>query len=147
MVDINNLLEKLNKHFNGQLELSENGQVIYAKREDIVEVMNLLKSDLGFKRLADITCADYEENYEVIYHLLNEKAELIAIKVRLQKDDMEIPTITSVWKAADPQEREIYDLMGIIFKGHGNLTRILCVDDFVGHPLQKSFKLDKVSRF
>jgi NADH-quinone oxidoreductase subunit C len=147
MVDINNLLEKLNKHFDGRLELSENGQVIFAGREDIVDVLKLLKEDLGFGRLADITSADYEDRYEVIYHLMNEKAELLPLKVKLQKDDMEIPTITSVWKGADPQEREIYDLMGIIFKGHGNLTRILCVDDFVGHPLQKSFKLDKVSRF
>jgi NADH-quinone oxidoreductase subunit C len=147
MIDINNLLEKLNKHFNGQLELSDNGQVIFAKRENIIEVMKLLKDDLGFKRLVDITSADYEDRYEVIYHLTNECAELQAIKVKLQKDDMEIPSITSVWKAADPQEREIYDLMGITFKGHGNLTRILCIDDFVGHPLQKSFKLDKVSRF
>jgi len=147
MVDINNLLEKLNKHFNGQLELSESVQAIYADRENIVDAIKILKEELGFGRLADITSADYEDRYEVIYHLLNVKAELLVVKVKLQKDDMEIPTITSLWKAADPQEREIYDLMGITFKGHGNLTRILCVDDFVGHPLQKSFKLDKVSRF
>jgi NADH-quinone oxidoreductase subunit C len=147
MVDINNLLEELNKHFNGQLVLSENGQTIYVTRENIVEALKLLKEELGFGRLADITSADYEDHYEVIYHLLNVKAELLAVKVKLQRDDMEIPTITPVWKAADPQEREIYDLMGITFKGHGNLTRILCVDDFVGHPLQKSFKLDKVNRF
>ncbi|MFL0246020.1 NADH-quinone oxidoreductase subunit C [Candidatus Clostridium stratigraminis] len=147
MVDINNLLEELNKHFNGQLVLSENGQAIYVTRENIVDVLKLLKEELGFGRLADITSADYEDRFEVIYHLLNVKAELLAVKVKLQKDDMEIPTITPVWKAADPQEREIYDLMGITFKGHENLTRILCVDDFVGHPLQKSFKLDKVNRF
>jgi NADH-quinone oxidoreductase subunit C len=58
-----------------------------------------------------------------------------------------MPSIVSLWMAADPQEREVYDMMGIIFEGHGNLTRILCPDDFEGHPLQKSFKLDKVSRF
>lgn len=147
MVDIGILLDKLNKNFNNQLQLSENGQAIYSSKDIIAEVMKLLKEDLGFIRLVDITAVDYMDYYEVVYHLVNDKIELLSVKAKLAKDDSEIPTITSVWKAAESQEREIYDLMGIVFKGHGNLTRILCPDDFVGHPLQKSFKLDKVSRF
>jgi NADH-quinone oxidoreductase subunit C len=52
-----------------------------------------------------------------------------------------MPSISSVWKAADCMEREEYDLMGIVFTGHPNLKRILLADDFVGHPLRKDFKL------
>lgn len=147
MFNITSLFEKLNVRFNGQVELPEGGQAIYAKREIIVEVLKMLKEETDFYRLADITSVDYEDRYEVLYHLLDNQANLLAIKVKLDKNDNVIPSIVSVWKAADPQEREVYDLMGIIFEGHGNLTRILCPDDFVGHPLQKSFKLDKVSRF
>jgi NADH-quinone oxidoreductase subunit C len=147
MIDITNLLDKLNGNFEGQLELSENGQAIYVKRQHIVQLLQALKENYNYARLVDITSADYEDRYEVVYHLTDNQAALLAIKVKLEKDDNVIPSIVSIWKAADTQEREIYDLMGIIFEGHGNLTRILCPDDFIGHPLQKSYKIDKVSRF
>jgi NADH-quinone oxidoreductase subunit C len=147
MFDITNLIEKLNGHFEGELELSENGQAIYAQKQHIVQLIKMLKEEFNYTRLIDITSVDYEVRYEVVYHLINNEMKLIAIKVKFEKEDNVIPSIVSIWKAADPQEREIYDLMGIVFEGHENLTRILCPDDFVGHPLQKNFKLDKVSRF
>lgn len=147
MVNMENLLTKLNGHFSNQVELAENGQALYVIKDNVPEVIKYLKEDLGFRRLIDITSVDYIDYFEVVYHLTNSSVELLSIKARVSKDDNEIPTITSIWKAADAQEREIYDLMGIIFKGHENLRRILCPDDFEGHPLQKSFKLDKISRF
>lgn len=147
MFDITNLLEKLNSNFEGQIQLSENGQAIYAKTQHIVQLLQTLKEKYNYVRLVDITAADYEDRYEVVYHLTDNEAALLAIKVKIQKDNNIIPTIVSIWEAANTQEREIYDLMGIVFEGHGNLTRILCPDDFVGHALQKSYKLDKVSRF
>jgi NADH-quinone oxidoreductase subunit C len=142
-----NLVSKLKEHFNNQLELSENGRAIYVSKNVIVEVMKYLKEDAGFSQFVDITSADYIDYYEVVYHLANSSVDLLSIKVKVDKETSVIPTISSVWKAANQQEREIYDLMGITFKGHENLTRILCPESFVGHPLQKSFKLDKVSRF
>jgi NADH-quinone oxidoreductase subunit C len=147
MIDMNNMIEKLNIPFKETLEPSENGQAIYAKKEHIVKLIKFLKDEFNYIILADITSADYEDRFEVVYHLLNEKFELLAVKVKLEKSDSTIPSITSIWKAADPQEREVFDLMGIVFEDHGNLKRILCPDDFVGHPLQKSFKLNTVSRF
>jgi NADH-quinone oxidoreductase subunit C len=147
MFDITNLLEKLNSNFEGELQLSENGQAIYAKTQHIVQLLQTLKEKYNYIRLVDITAVDYEDRYEVVYHLTDNETALLAIKVKLQKDNNIIPTIVSIWEAANTQEREIYDLMGIVFEGHGNLTRILCPDDFVGHPLQKSYKLNKVSRF
>lgn len=147
MFNITSLVEKLNNQFGGQVELAENGQSIFAKREHIVNLLKALKEQHGYKRLIDLTAVDYEANYEVVYHLINDEMQLLAIRVKLDKNDSVIPSITSIWEAANSQEREAYDLMGITFEGHNNLTRILCPDDFVGHPLQKSFKLDKVSRF
>jgi len=147
MINMENLVSKLKEHFNNQLELSENGRAIYVNKDILVEGMKYLKEEAGFSQLVDITSADYIDYYEVVYHLANSSVELLSLKVKVDKETSEIPTLTSVWKAANQQEREIYDLMGIIFKGHENLTRILCPESFVGHPLQKSFKLDKVSRF
>ena len=95
----------------------------------------------------DITSADYEDRFEVVYHLVNDEVRLLTVKVKLEKSDSIEPSIVSIWRYADLMEREIYDLMGITFEGHKNLKRILNCEDFVGHPLQKSFKLDVVSRF
>lgn len=150
MANIADLMEKLNIPMNGQLISSENGQAIYVKKEQLVDLLKVLKEEFKYWLLTDITSADYSEYYEVVYHLMNDTAELLCIKVKIEKadnDEPSVPSVVSIWKAADAQEREIFDLMGITFEGHGNLKRILCPDDFVGHPLRKSFKLDPVNRF
>lgn len=147
MIDIASIVEKLNVSFKDQIELPEAGQAIYVKRETILDVLKALKEELDFKRLIDVTSADYEDRFEVVYHLINGNMELLAVKVKLEKNDYKTPSIVSIWRYASPMEREVYDLMGIVFEGHENLTRILNSEDFAGHPLQKSYKLDVVSRF
>ena len=64
----------------------------------------------------------------------------IAIRVNVDRDNPHIPSVADVWGAADWHEREAYDLVGIIFDGHPNLTRILCCEDWVGHPLRKDYE-------
>lgn len=64
----------------------------------------------------------------------------IAIKIRVNRDDPHIPSVADVWPAANWHEREAYDLLGIIFDGHPDLRRILCCDDWVGHPLRKDYE-------
>lgn len=147
MFDMEDIVEKLNGTFRGQVELSENGEAIYVKRESITAVLKALKEEIKFARLADVTSVDYEDRFEVVYHLVNDEVKLLTVKVKLDKDDCKIPSAVSVWRYADAMEREIYDLMGIIFEGHGNLKRIFNPEDFEGHPLRKSFKLDIANRF
>jgi NADH-quinone oxidoreductase subunit C len=147
MINITELNERLNASFKGQLELSENSEALYVKKESIVEVLNALKEKFDYKRLLDVTSADYEDRFEMIYHLMNDEMKILEIKVRLAKDDNKVSSIASVWLYAERMEREVYDLMGILFEGHENLERILNTEDFVGHPLQKSFKLDIEKRF
>lgn len=147
MIDMMKLNEKLNASHKGQVELSENAQALCVKRESIVAVLKALKEDFDFMRLMDVTSADYEDRFEVVYHVMNSEMNILSIKVKLEKSDNKIPSIQSIWRYANPMEREIYDLMGIMFEGHENLERILNPVDFVGHPLQKSFKLDIVKRF
>ncbi|MCL5069927.1 MAG: NADH-quinone oxidoreductase subunit C [Actinobacteria bacterium] len=142
------LFEKLNLQFNGLLKLSEDGQAIYAVRENVVRLLQVLKEEYKFTMLADITAVQYDDRFEMVYHVMDqENAGMVRVKVSLSGDSPSVSSITSLWKAADVQEREIYDLMGITFIGHKNLKRILCPDDFVGHPLRKDFKLDRPKRF
>ena len=64
----------------------------------------------------------------------------IAIKIHVDRDDPHIPSVADVWPAANWHEREAYDLLGIVFDGHPDLRRILCCEDWVGHPLRKDYE-------
>ncbi|MDK2821910.1 MAG: NADH-quinone oxidoreductase subunit [Clostridia bacterium] len=111
--------------------------------EKLLPVMKQLKDNFGFNYLAGLTAVDYneEDRIEVAYHLMGiPEAKEIRVKVNLNREKPEVCSVTSIWPAANVQERETYDLLGVIFKGHPNLTRILCPDDMVGHPLRKDFK-------
>lgn len=109
----------------------------------IVEVCRFLKSDppLAFDFLDFVTSVDWKDRHEVIYYLKStaHKHRLV-LKVTLSDHNKpEMPSVTTIWPAADWQEREIYDLMGIKFSGHYNLRRILLPDDWEGHPLRKDY--------
>lgn len=130
----------------------------------IVEVARTLKEDpqLAFDHLCNLTGVDYfepdpklaakfpyEPHIEVVYHLHSLKqGHRLVVKVKLPrwKDDRpgelpEVPSVSSVWAIADWHEREAYDLMGIRFTGHPHLVRILCPDDWEGHPLRKDYEM------
>ncbi len=118
---------------------------LVVRREDIVKVCELLKTDgdLDFNFLSDLSGVDYLEYMEVVYHLYSyELQHKLCLKVKVKADDLLVPTVTSLWSTADWHEREAYDLFGIIFEGHPNLKRILCADDFPGHPFRKDFPLE-----
>jgi NADH-quinone oxidoreductase subunit C len=96
---------------------------------------------LDFNYLALVTAVDYPDYFEVVYLLTSLRHNhSLVVKVRL--DDRADPVIASVaglWRGADLQEREIYDLMGIRFEGHPNLERIVLWEGFAGYPLRKEF--------
>ncbi|MBU0640761.1 MAG: NADH-quinone oxidoreductase subunit C [Planctomycetes bacterium] len=64
----------------------------------------------------------------------------IAIKIHIDRDNPHLHTVSDIWPTANWHEREAYDLLGIIFDGHPDLRRILCCDDWVGHPLRKDYE-------
>lgn len=147
IVDRQSLVGELNQKFGNCVEIFEDNtnQSIKVKPDKIVEVMKELQDNpnFDFKVLMNQSAVDYPENFTVVYHL-NSLTYLhkLTVKVELDKANPQVPSITPVWIAANVQEREIYDLMGIVFTGHPNLKRILLADDFVGHPLRKDFKLN-----
>lgn len=91
--------------------------------------------------LRSMAGADLETHMEVIYHLTCiERNTDYCFKVKTDRDTPSVPSVTSIWPAANWNEREIYDLLGIQFPGHPNLKRIMMPDDWEGHPLRKDYE-------
>ncbi|WP_082651670.1 NADH-quinone oxidoreductase subunit C [Gorillibacterium timonense] len=97
--------------------------------------------DLHLDYLRSMAGTDYETHMEVVYYLLSlSTGEEYAVKVKTERNEPSIPSVTPVWATANWNEREIYDLLGIDFPGHPDLRRILMPDDWVGHPLRKDYE-------
>ena len=119
-------------------------QILHVKSQHILTVLTALKTD-GYNFLADLTAIDNltlggYERFAVAYHLLCHKtAERLTVKAYVPEEKASLPSVESLWKTADWQEREVFDLFGIIFEGHPNLIRIMNPDDYEGHPLRKDY--------
>ena len=116
---------------------------VWVEPGSILEIARLLKDDesLDFSFLNAVTAVDYVEYFEMVYHLLSlRRNSSLVVKSRLYgRENLEAPSVYEVWKGADLQEREVWDLMGIHFDGHPNMKRILLWEGFPGHPLRKDF--------
>ncbi len=137
----------------------------------VIEAMTLLKEKAGFDFLSDVIGVDNMDLYakakkakkkkkdeeeeepkkegpppprfDVIYLLLSlSRDERVQVKVRVPEDDMDVPSVTGLWKAATWPEREAFDMYGFNFTGHPNLRRLLMWDEFEDHPLRKDYPLE-----
>jgi NADH-quinone oxidoreductase subunit C len=117
----------------------------HIQKSQIKEVCLFLRDTHGFNYCADICGADRfteEDRFEVIYNLTNlDSAERIRLKVRTSEEDCHVPSVCDIWKAANWNERETYDMYGIIFDGHPDLRRMYMPEDFEYFPLRKEFPL------
>lgn len=123
----------------------------YVAPEAILEICRVLhdNEELKVKMLSDITSVDWlghdlekEGRFEVVYNLYSIPNQYrFFIKVLLDGETPEIDSVTSVWAGADWMEREVFDLMGVIFKGHPDLKKIVTPDELEGYPLRKDFPL------
>jgi NADH-quinone oxidoreductase subunit C len=113
--------------------------------EHIVEVCEFAKKELGFNFLVDISSVDnYGEDprWTIVYHLRGlAHGDELRLKTRVNEEKSELPSVTTVWKTANWHEREIYDMMGIRFRGHPDLRRILMWEGYPYFPLRKDFPL------
>jgi NADH-quinone oxidoreductase subunit C len=114
-------------------------------REHIQEAGKILKEAFGFTHFIDTVGIDRNERkmrFEVTYNLRNpETKERIFLKVRCDERDAHIPTVVHIWSGANWNEREVYDMFGVIFDGHPDLRRMYMPDDFEYYPLRKDFPL------
>ncbi len=118
----------------------------------IYEVCEFLKTNdqYPFPALQVISGVDYTEYLEVCYMLASfnlENSYQLILKTQLKnRENPELQTVVPVWAAANFQERECYDMIGVKFKDHPDLRRILCPDDWEGFPLRKDYEVQKVYR-
>lgn len=124
-----------------QIQIVNDGLVV--KAEDLPRVALFLKESPDFKMdyLSLITGVDYIEYLESVYHLYSaeKKTGPIILKVRVPRNEPHIPSLVSLYRGAEFQEREAYDMMGIIYDGHPDLRRIFMWEGFEGAPLRKDY--------
>ncbi len=111
-----------------------------------VEVLTVLRDDpdLDFWMLADAAAVDYgvDAHFEVVYHLYSDKHPAwLRVRARVDRADPRVPTITGLWEGAMFHEREMYDMMGIVFEGNRDLRRIYMSPDYKSFPHRKDFVL------
>ena len=128
----------------GDCDLQAKDPSVAIEPSAIVEVCRFLhdEPDLGFDCLSNQSGVDYPKRnvIEIVYHLYSYKhRHLFALKVGAARDNPVVPTVSGIWSHADWQEREVFDLLGVVFEGHPDLRRILMPEDWPGHPLRKDF--------
>ncbi len=120
---------------------------VHVAAEKVAEVARFLRDDPGlwFDYLVHLTSVDFVDYFEVVYRLVSIKHNHSAVvKARAYgREEPTVPSVSGIWKGAELQEREVYDLMGVHFEGHPNLKRIMLWEGFEGHPLRKDFLLQR----
>jgi NADH-quinone oxidoreductase subunit C len=135
----------------GQAKEFRDEQTIEVDREVIRPVAVHLK-EIGFNFIVDISSVDHfgdEPRYEVVYEFCALGGEYdqahLRVKVKVSEDDLSVDSLVPVYQGADWHEREVFDMMGINFAGHGDLRRILMWEGYPYHPLRKDFPLEGIS--
>lgn len=137
-------------------------QVLHPAKEELAELAATLKAE-GYGQCVDLCAADYLTNPDrssLPASIVPERFEVVAVfithsggsgsphriraRVQVPEDDLALPSITDVYPGTENMEREIYDMFGIAFQGHPDLTRILMPEEWKGHPLRRDYAVGQV---
>lgn len=122
-----------------------NELVLVIEPSKIVAVCRFLREKHNFNRVSTITCVDWyprEPRFDVVYMLHSiQRNQRVRLKCQVSGENPSIESVTSVWTGANWYEREIFDLFGVAFVNHPNLTRILMPEGWKGHPLRKDYPI------
>ena len=149
MINLTDLEKKINSELTTKIKKSEiRHEQLYLSinSEDLIDVTLFIKSNENtkFRQLIDVTVVDFPENtqrFKVVYLFLSHEFNQRIILSYLISENEVIPSLTSIYPAANWMEREVFDMYGVKFKDHPDLRRILTDYDFEGHPLRKDFPL------
>jgi NADH-quinone oxidoreductase subunit C len=149
MISLIDLEKKINSELTTKIKKSEikhNQLYINIDSEDLIKVTLFIKSNENtkFRQLIDVTVVDYPENtqrFKVVYLFLSHEFNQRIILSYFISENEVIPSLTSIYPAANWMEREVFDMYGVKFKDHPDLRRILTDYGFEGHPLRKDFPL------
>jgi NADH-quinone oxidoreductase subunit C len=132
--------------------------VLHASRETYAETMAAAQAD-GFDQLIDLTAVDYlaygapralpagveAQRFEVVTQLINhESGERVRVRVQVPADEPVVPSVFDIWPGSEALEREVFDMFGIEFADHPDMSRILMPEDWVGHPLRKDYAVGSI---
>jgi NADH-quinone oxidoreductase subunit C len=123
--------------------------VRFVSREEYLDTMRALR-DEGFAMCVDVTAVDClnlerDERFEVVVNLLDmEQRRRVRVRVPVPEADPALPSLFGLWPGTEAMEREVWDMFGIAFDGHPDLTRILMPEDWEGHPLRKDYAIGRV---
>jgi len=129
-------------------KFDRNELTLWVDRIALREACLLLKNDpqLQYNALADLTCVDWyprQPRFEVVYQLFSiPNKKYVRLKVKLLGEDANIDSLTPIWPGANFFEREVFDLFGVRFDGHPDLTRIMMPENWEGHPLRKDYPVE-----
>ena len=149
MINLTDLEKKINSELTTKIKKSEirhDQLYLNVDGEDLIDVTLFIKNNENtkFRQLIDITVVDYPENtqrFKVVYLFLSHEFNQRIILSYLIGEKEVIPSLTSIYPAANWMEREVFDMYGVRFKDHPDLRRILTDYGFEGHPLRKDFPL------
>jgi len=149
MINLIDLEKKINSELTTKIKKSEiRHEQLYLNIncEDLIDVTLFIKSNENtkFRQLIDVTVVDYPENiqrFKIVYLFLSHEFNQRIILSYLISENEVIPSLTSIYPAANWMEREVFDMYGVKFKDHPDLRRILTDYGFEGHPLRKDFPL------
>jgi NADH-quinone oxidoreductase subunit C len=134
-------------------------RVLHPGREGAVELVRSLRDDDGYNMCLDVTAVDYltyeadrglpdaidPERFEVVVTLMSHaERERVRLRIQVPEDEPSVPSLFDVHPGSEAMEREVFDLYGIRFDGHPDLTRILMPEDWVGHPLRKDEAIGRI---
>ena len=136
---------------------SRGQQVLHATRENYLDVMSGLRDD-GYDMCVDLCAVDYlahparslpdgvtAERFEVVVDLLSlQQRKRVRVRVQVPESDPRVVSLFGLYPGTEAMEREAFDLMGVRFDGHPDLSRILMPEDWEGHPLRKDYSVGRV---
>jgi NADH-quinone oxidoreductase subunit C len=143
----NDLVKRYKERFGDAIReawIDRKQAILVVAREKLVEIATYSRDEEKFDWLSDLTAVDWpkrEQRFDIVLNMYSlEKNERLRLKVHASADER-VPSVQGVWATANWEEREVYDMFGVVFEGHPELKRILLPDEWQGYPLRKDYDI------